>query len=77
MNSYSFALVVLVLAILTFLLFAAVQGSLIAATILGITLAIVLICIGVVITLAVLKTANDKTQVEFRANAKENLSIIE
>lgn len=76
MNSYNFALVLIILAILAFLLFAAVQGSLIAATILGIILAIVLICIGVVITLAVLKTANDRNQQSFIDNAKENLAIM-
>ena len=76
MTGYSFALVLIILAVLAFLVFAVVQGSLIAGIVLAIVVTIVLICVGAGISLVTQKMANDKAQGDFRANTQENLSIM-
>lgn len=76
MNGYTFSLVLIILAVLAFLIYAVAQGSLIAGVVLAIIGTIVLVCVGAGISLITQKMANDKAQGDFMANAKENLSIM-
>ncbi len=76
MNGYNFALVLIFLGILAFLVYAVAQGSLIAGVVLAIVVTILLVCVGAGIALVTQKMANDKAQGDFMANAKENLSIM-
>jgi uncharacterized membrane protein YeiB len=76
MNGYHFTTVLVILAGLTALTLAAVAGSLPAAVILAVLVTVLLVGIGAGIALAVQKLANEKSQADFVANAKENLALM-
>lgn len=77
MNGYTFTTILMALAIITLLIYAAMQGSLVAVAILATFATILLVSLGAVITLATQRMANDKAQVDFVNNAKENLAMMQ
>ena len=77
LNVYSFVLILILLAILAGLIYAATLGSLAAAVILAILATILLVSLGAGIALATQRMANDKSQADFVNNARENLAMMQ
>lgn len=77
MTGYTFATILMVLAIIALLIYAAMLGSLIAVAILAVLATVLLVGLGAGIALATQRMANDKAQVDFVNNAKENLAMMQ
>lgn len=76
MNEYTFATVVLMLALLVGLALLAWHGNVAAGVVLGAVVAATLIGLGVILSLVASWAAAKREQAHFAANAKENLAIM-
>jgi hypothetical protein len=76
MSKYTFIFLLVLLAVLALLVWAAFAGSLLAGVVLAVIATAALMLAGAGLALLVLKQANAKQQADFIANARENLAIM-